>query len=117
MLCRNCILKHVVEGKKEGAGRRGRSRKQLLYGLKEKIKLLEIEKKRKRQMALYEELTLGEVMDSKQDRLHNELNEVNKSTYHNSFEAILKSLPAYKLRTSQYFKHWRSEKPKLRTFT
>jgi len=36
MLRRNFILKHVVEGKKEGTGRRGRSRKQLLYDLKEK---------------------------------------------------------------------------------
>jgi len=35
-LRRNCILKHVVEGKKKGTGRRGRSRKQLLYELKEK---------------------------------------------------------------------------------
>jgi len=58
------------------------------------------------------------VMDSTQDRLLNELNEVNElRTNHNSFEAILKSLPAYKLRTSQYFKHWRSEKPKLSTLT
>jgi len=36
VLRRNCILKHVVERKIEGTGRRGRSRKQLLYDLKEK---------------------------------------------------------------------------------
>jgi len=36
LLRRNCILKHVVEGKKEGTGRRGKSRKQLLYNLKKK---------------------------------------------------------------------------------
>jgi hypothetical protein len=37
---RNCLLKHVIEGKVEGrlelTGRRGRRRKQLLYDLKEK---------------------------------------------------------------------------------
>jgi hypothetical protein len=37
---RNCLLKHVIEGKLEGriemTGRRGRRRKQLLYDLKEK---------------------------------------------------------------------------------
>jgi hypothetical protein len=39
ILCRNCILKHVIEGKVEGGrevkGRRGRRRKQLLDDLKE----------------------------------------------------------------------------------
>jgi hypothetical protein len=39
-LCRNCLLKHVIEGKLEGRtqmkGRWGRRRKQLLYDLKEK---------------------------------------------------------------------------------
>jgi hypothetical protein len=38
-LCRNCLLKHVIEGKLEGriemTGRRGRRRKQLLDDLKE----------------------------------------------------------------------------------
>jgi hypothetical protein len=33
---RNCLLKHVIEGKKGGSGRRGRRRKQLLDDLKEK---------------------------------------------------------------------------------
>jgi hypothetical protein len=40
ILCRNCLLKHVIEGKLEGRtemmGRRGRRRKQLLDDLKEK---------------------------------------------------------------------------------
>jgi hypothetical protein len=40
ILRRNCLLKHVIEGKLEGriemTGRRGRGRKQLLDGLKEK---------------------------------------------------------------------------------
>jgi hypothetical protein len=40
MLRRNCFLKHVIGGKLEGriemTGRRGRRRKQLLDGLKEK---------------------------------------------------------------------------------
>jgi hypothetical protein len=40
VLLRNCILKHVIEGKIEGriqvTGRRGRKRKQLLDDLKEK---------------------------------------------------------------------------------
>jgi hypothetical protein len=39
VLRRNCLLKHVIEGKLEGrkemTGRRGRRRKQLLDGLKE----------------------------------------------------------------------------------
>jgi hypothetical protein len=30
ILCRNCLLKDVIEGKIEGTGRRGRRRKQLL---------------------------------------------------------------------------------------
>jgi hypothetical protein len=41
MLCRNCLLKHVTEGKMEGrvevTGRRGRRSKQLLDELQEKI--------------------------------------------------------------------------------
>ena len=32
---RNCLLKHVIEGKMEGMGRRGRRRKQLLNDFKE----------------------------------------------------------------------------------
>jgi hypothetical protein len=40
ILCRNCLLKHVIEGKVEGRtvmkGRRGRRRKQLLDDLKKK---------------------------------------------------------------------------------
>jgi hypothetical protein len=40
VLRRNCLLKHVIEGKLEGRiemmGRRGKRRKQLLGGLKEK---------------------------------------------------------------------------------
>jgi hypothetical protein len=40
ILCRNCLLKHVIEGKIEGriemTGRRGRRSKQLLDDLKEK---------------------------------------------------------------------------------
>jgi hypothetical protein len=40
ILCRNCLLKHVIEGKVEGriemTGRRGRRHKQLLDDLKEK---------------------------------------------------------------------------------
>jgi hypothetical protein len=34
MLRRNCLLKHVIEGKIDGIGRRGRRYKQLLDGLK-----------------------------------------------------------------------------------
>jgi hypothetical protein len=41
-LRRNCLLKHVIEGKLEGriemTGRRGRRHKQLLDDLKEKIR-------------------------------------------------------------------------------
>jgi hypothetical protein len=35
ILCRNCWLTRVIEGKTEGTGRRGRGRKQLLDDLKE----------------------------------------------------------------------------------
>jgi hypothetical protein len=31
ILRRNCLLKHVIEGKMEGKRRRGRRRKQLMY--------------------------------------------------------------------------------------
>jgi hypothetical protein len=37
-LRRNCLLKHVTEGKIQGTGRRGRRRKQLLKCLKERRK-------------------------------------------------------------------------------
>jgi hypothetical protein len=36
ILRRHCLLKHVIEGKMEGKGRRGRRCKQLLDGLQEK---------------------------------------------------------------------------------
>jgi hypothetical protein len=36
ILRRDCLLKHVIEGKIEGRRRRGRKRKQLLDDLKEK---------------------------------------------------------------------------------
>jgi hypothetical protein len=39
ILCRNCLLKHVIEGKLEGkievTGRQGKRRKQLLDGVKD----------------------------------------------------------------------------------
>jgi hypothetical protein len=35
-LRRNCVLKHIIEGKIAGTGRRGRRRTQLLDDLKEK---------------------------------------------------------------------------------
>jgi hypothetical protein len=38
ILRRNCLLKHVIEGKIEGTIRRGRKRKQLLDDLKGKRK-------------------------------------------------------------------------------
>jgi len=41
--CRNCVLKHVIDGKIEDTGRRGRRRKQLLNDLQEKEQLLESE--------------------------------------------------------------------------
>jgi hypothetical protein len=36
LLSRNCLLKHVIEGKIEGTGRRGRRRKQLLNTLRKR---------------------------------------------------------------------------------
>jgi hypothetical protein len=35
ILGRNCLLKHVIEGKVQGRGRRGRRLQQILYELKE----------------------------------------------------------------------------------
>jgi hypothetical protein len=49
ILCRNCLLKHVIEEKLEGriemTGRRGRRRKQLLDDLKEKRRYLKLKEK------------------------------------------------------------------------
>jgi hypothetical protein len=36
IFCRNCLLKHVIEGKIEGMRRRGKRHKQVLDILKEK---------------------------------------------------------------------------------
>jgi hypothetical protein len=48
ILCRNCLLKHVIEGKLEGRiemmGRRGRRCKQLLDDLKEKGRYWKLKK-------------------------------------------------------------------------
>ena len=59
-LRRNCLLKHVNEGKTEGrlemTGRRGRRRKQLLDDLKGKVDAGN--RKRERKIALYGELAL-----------------------------------------------------------
>jgi len=46
-LCRNCLLKHIIEGKIEGTRRRGRRCKQLVEDLQEK-KRPELEKKNSR---------------------------------------------------------------------
>ena len=42
ILRRNCLIKHVIEEKREGTGRRGRRRKQLLDYHKEKRKYCKI---------------------------------------------------------------------------
>jgi hypothetical protein len=39
VLRRNCLLKHVIEGKIEGKGRRGRRCKELLHDFEENEKL------------------------------------------------------------------------------
>jgi hypothetical protein len=44
ILRRNCLLKHVIEGKLEMTGRRGRKRKQLLDDLKEKRRYWKLKK-------------------------------------------------------------------------
>ena len=38
MLCKKCLVRHVIEGKIKGTGRRGRRRKQLLQYCKEKTR-------------------------------------------------------------------------------
>jgi len=58
ILCRDCLLKHVVEGKIEGRtevmGRRGGRRKRLLYKPKEKEDI--VKRKRKQYITLCGEL-------------------------------------------------------------
>jgi hypothetical protein len=44
-LRRNCLVKHVIEGKIEGKGRRGRRCKKLLCDLKEKRGYWKLKKK------------------------------------------------------------------------
>jgi len=48
-LCRNCLLKHVTEGKIEGrievTGRGGRRRKQLLFELKDRRRRCKLREK------------------------------------------------------------------------
>ena len=48
ILCRNCLLKHVTEGKTEGrtevTGTQGKGRKQLLDNLKEERRYWEVKK-------------------------------------------------------------------------
>ena len=44
ILCRNCLLKRVIEGKVEGTCQRGRRHKQLLDEIKETSKTLEAER-------------------------------------------------------------------------
>jgi hypothetical protein len=43
ILCRNCLLKHIIEGQISGTRRRGRRRKQMLDHLKEARTCLEVE--------------------------------------------------------------------------
>jgi hypothetical protein len=43
MLRRNCLLKQVMKGKREGTGRQGRRCKKLVEGLREKEKILKFE--------------------------------------------------------------------------
>jgi hypothetical protein len=57
-LRRNCVLKHIIEGKIEETGRRGRTRKQLLNDLKEKKLYWNL--KGKHNIALGGELALDE---------------------------------------------------------
>jgi hypothetical protein len=57
-------IKHGIEGRIEGTGRRGRRRKQLLDVLKERRGYGN--RKRKQQMALCGELALEDVMDLSQ---------------------------------------------------
>ena len=62
ILRRNCILKHVIDGKIAGriesTGRRGRRRKQLLDDLKEKTGCRKLKEE-----ALYGRLTFEEAID------------------------------------------------------
>ena len=67
---RNCHLKHVIERKIERMERRGRRRKQLLDNLMNREKKPE-SCKRKLQIYLRGQISLGEFMDLQKDRLRN----------------------------------------------
>jgi hypothetical protein len=76
ILFRNCLLKHVIEGKVEGriqvTGRQGGRRKQLLDNLKEKERILEVKTRSTRSQSL--ENSLGKSLWScrKTDRRQSE---------------------------------------------
>jgi hypothetical protein len=67
ILRRNCLLKHIIEGKIIGTRRWGRRRKQLLDDLKEQENTGSW--RRKLRIALFGKLSLEEAMDLSQDRL------------------------------------------------
>jgi hypothetical protein len=76
ILRRNCLLKHVIEGKLEGrievTGTRGRRREQLLDDLKKTSTYWNL--KEEILLALFGELALEEATDLTQNRLCKELN-------------------------------------------
>jgi hypothetical protein len=66
ILRRNCLLKHIIEGKIIETRRRGRRHKQLLDDLKEARRYCKL---RELRIALFGELSLEKAMDLPQDRL------------------------------------------------
>ena len=62
ILRRNCLLKHVIEGRIQGTGRRGRKRRQLLDDLKETRRFCKL-KEEALDRSVCGELTLEEAMD------------------------------------------------------
>jgi hypothetical protein len=65
-LRRNCLIKHIIEGKILGTRRRERRRTQLLDDLKETRRYWKL--KRKLKIALFGELSLEEAIDLSRDR-------------------------------------------------
>jgi hypothetical protein len=61
ILCRECLLKYVIEGNLEGTGRLIRIRKQLLDNLMETKSYWNL--KRRHWIALADEISLEEAMD------------------------------------------------------
>ena len=110
ILCRNCLLKHIIEGKVEGrieaVGRRGRRRKQLLSDLEEKGRQRKL--KRKHWITPFGDLALEEVMNH-----HKSINPYYHScVFMTDIYSLLMDLWSERLR-NEWMNEWKDEVPKI----